>query len=192
MGKQTVFIINGTDNQYDYASKGELNTLLAETAADYLKDNGFELLKTTIKDGYEVKEEDEKWGKADVVLFQFPIYWFGAPAVLKRYFEDIYNGKQFYKGGTEYGRGGLLTGKSYIVSTTWNAPIEVFNNPDSFFNGQSVDEVLSAFHFTHEFIGLKKLPSISFNDVVKNPDAASYVQQLKDHLKNVLTVLNQK
>jgi modulator of drug activity B len=182
---QTVLIINGTDNQYDYASKGNLNTLLSDTAAEYLKDHGFEILRTTLKNGYEVDEEDDKWRKADLIIFQFPIYWFSAPAVLKRYFEDIYNGKQFYKGGTEYGRGGLLTGKSYLVSTTWNAPIDVFNDPSSFFKGQSIDDVLSAFHYTHDFIGLKKLPGISFNDVVKNPDATSYVQELKEHLKNI-------
>lgn len=185
MGKQTVLIINGTDNQYPDASKGELNTRLAETAAEYFNNHGFEVLKTTVKDGYKVDEEDEKWRKADFIFFQFPVYWFSAPAVLKRYFEDVYNGKQYYKGGTEYGRGGLLTDKKYLVSTTWNAPIEVFNDPDAFFYGQSVDGVLSAFHYTHEFIGLKKLPGISFNDVVKNPDVPSYVERLKEHLKDV-------
>lgn len=185
MKSPTVLIINGTDNQYDYASKGKLNTLLSNTTAEYLQDKGFEVLRTTVIDGYEATTEDEKWDKADFIIFQFPIYWFSAPAVLKRYFEDVYNGKQYYRGGTEYGRGGLLTDKAYLVSTTWNAPAEAFNKRDTFFNGQSVDEVLSAFHYTHEFIGLKKLPSISFHDVVKNPDADAYVQKLKEHLAKV-------
>lgn len=185
MTNKTVLIINGTDDKYSYASKGELNALLADTSADYLKDKGYKILRTTIKDGYNPKEEDEKWKEAGYIIFQFPVYWFSAPAVLKRYFEDIYNGGQYYKGGTEYGRGGLLTDKKYMISTTWNAQLETFKNENSFFKGESIDEVLAAFHYTHSFIGLEKLPSFSVNDVVRNPNVRDYISKLKLHLSNV-------
>ncbi|EKU16338.1 putative nAD(P)H-dependent quinone reductase [Streptococcus intermedius BA1] len=35
-----------------------------------------------------------------------------------------------------YGQGGLMKEKEYILSTTWNAPEEAFNNSTAFFNGK--------------------------------------------------------
>ncbi|SFG98580.1 NAD(P)H-dependent oxidoreductase [Sporolactobacillus nakayamae] len=185
MEQKTVLIINGKDTRYDYVAKGDLNTFLSDTAAGYLKDKGFDVLTTSVADGYEVRDEENKWKQADFILFQFPIYWFAAPAVLKRYIEDVYNYGTFYSSAPEYGRGGLFKGKRYTVSTTWNAPKEVFGNGDSFFNGRSVDDVLSAFHDTQDFVGLTKLPSISFHDVIKNPDAPAYEDQMKKHLDTI-------
>ncbi|MCO7126840.1 NAD(P)H-dependent oxidoreductase [Sporolactobacillus shoreicorticis] len=140
---------------------------------------------TVVVDGYDVRKEENKWVKANVIFFQFPIYWFAAPAALKRYIEDVYNYGLFYSSVSEYGRGGLLKGKSYLLSTTWNAPKDVFDAPGSFFNGRSVDEVLAVFHDTQAFVGLTKLPSVSFHDVIKNPDAQVYAEQLKVHLKTI-------
>ncbi|MCQ2008394.1 NAD(P)H-dependent oxidoreductase [Sporolactobacillus sp. STSJ-5] len=182
MSNQTVLIINGMDTRYNDVAKGDLNTFLSDTAAGYLKDKGFTILATTVADGYDVNEEENKWKKADFILFQFPIYWFAAPAVLKRYIEDVYTYGVFYSSTFEYGRGGLLKGKSYSVSTTWNAPNDVFDTPGTFFNGRTVDDALSAFHDTQDFVGLTKLPSISFHDVIKNPNASVYADQLKKHL----------
>ncbi|GEB77781.1 NAD(P)H-dependent oxidoreductase [Sporolactobacillus inulinus] len=187
MSEQTVLIINGRDMRYGSA-KGALNTFLADTAASHLKEEGFTVETTRVADGYEIAEEARKWQQADVVLFQFPIYWFAAPAVLKRYIEEVYQHDTFYSSAPEYGRGGLLHGKRYLVSTTWNAPKDVFADPSSFFNGRSVDDVLADFHFTQAFVGLTRLPSISFHDVIKHPDAAAYAEQLKTHLNKALNI----
>lgn len=72
-----------------------------------------------------------------------------------------------------------------MISTTWNAALDTFQDPNSFFKGQSIDEVLTAFHYTHSFIGLEKLPSFSSNDAIKNPSVQDYIYKLKIHLSNV-------
>lgn len=41
-----------------------------------------------------------------------------------------------------YGMGGTLTGKKYMLSVTFNAPSEAFNDPEQpFFAGRSVDDL---------------------------------------------------
>ena len=74
-----------------------------------------------------------------------------------------------------------LKNKEYILSTTWNAPEEVFNNPAAFFDGKNVDDVLISFHKTMEFCGLKKRKTLSFHNVVKNPQFKFYKQTIEDY-----------
>lgn len=38
-----------------------------------------------------------------------------------------------------YGSGGLIQGKTYMLSVTWNAPREAFTDPEQFFHGVGVD-----------------------------------------------------
>lgn len=35
----------------------------------------------------------------------------------------------------KYGSGGLIQGKKYMLSLTWNAPLEAFTEKDQFFEG---------------------------------------------------------
>ena len=41
----------------------------------------------------------------------------------------------------KYGSGGLVQGKKYMLSLTWNAPMEAFTDKDQFFHGVGVDGV---------------------------------------------------
>jgi putative NADPH-quinone reductase len=54
--------------------------------------------------------------KADVVIFQFPFHWYGAPAILQKYFEDVYAYQFAY--GSE---GDKLKGKKMLLSFTTGA-----------------------------------------------------------------------
>ena len=112
---------------------------------------------------------------------QFPIYWFNVPGKLKLYMDEVFEYGQFYSFADTYGQGGLMKNKEYILSTTWNAPEEVFNNPAAFFDGKNVDDVLISFHKTMEFCGLKKRKTLSFHNVVKNPQFKFYKQTIEDY-----------
>ena len=67
---------------------------------------------TTIQDGYNIKEEQDKFLWADVVIYQTPIYWFSVPGLFKTYMDEVYEYGLFFKGADEYGTGGLLKRKS--------------------------------------------------------------------------------
>ncbi len=182
---QKVLIING-HQRFPY-NEGKLNRTLTNEIAECLKDK-FDLKMSILQDGWNVKEEIQKFQWADIIIFQTPIYWFSVPALLKQYLEEVYQYGIFYKGADIYGSGGQLKNKKYMLSTTWNAPKEVFNNPNGFFKKLSIDDILIAFHKTQQFVGMQALPSFSCHNVVHQPDIQEYLNSLRKHLHLVFNV----
>ena len=82
----------------------------------------------------------------------------------------------------KYGSGGLLHGKRYMLSLTWNAPLEAFNDPDQFFEGVGVEAVYLPFHKANQFLGLEPIPSFVANDVEKNPQIEADLDRFAAHL----------
>ena len=80
-----LLIINGHDT-YE-SSPGHLNQTMVEVMREELKDK-FEIQISVLKDGYETEEERRKFLEADVIIYQMPVFWFAAPALLKKYMED--------------------------------------------------------------------------------------------------------
>ncbi len=182
---KNILIINGHD-LFPY-NEGRLNMTLTTVMQETLS-SAFTVKTSILQNGWDAKEEQEKFLWADCVIFQMPVYWFGAPALLKRYMEEVYAYGLFYKGSSDYGRGGLLKGKKYMLSTTWNSPADAFKDAGGFFDGRSVDDVLVAMHKTQQFIGMEPLPSYSCHDVVKHPDIQAFSDGLKAHLKQVFAL----
>ena len=61
----------------------------------------------------DLKKEQEKLLKADIIIFQFPMFWYNAPALLRLWFEKV------LEHGFAYGsKGTSLKGKKLIVSFT--------------------------------------------------------------------------
>lgn len=61
----------------------------------------------------DVKAEQEKLKKADIIIVQFPFFWYNAPSILRKYFEDVLtHGFAFGKNGKS------LKNKKFIVSFT--------------------------------------------------------------------------
>ena len=190
MGKN-VFIVNG-HQKWDM-SPGRLNRTLVERADDVLSAKGYEVRLTHIDDDWVVGAEIDNMVWADFVIFQFPVYWFGVPWGLKKYLDEVYmfgRGKIFLDDGRtrkdpsrKYGTGGLLQGRSYMVSTTWNAPEVAMSDPEQLFEGKGVDGVFLGFHKVQEFVGMTKLPSFTCYDVLKNPDIEDDFERWGAHLE---------
>lgn len=179
---EKILIING-HSTYE-SSPGRLNRTMTETMAETLSGK-YDIMTSVLENGYDIEEERKKFLAADIIIFQMPVFWFAAPAVLKKYMEEIYQIGVFYIRAEEYGRGGHLTNKRYMLSTTWNAPETAFSDSGKFFDGRNVDEVLIGFHKAQEYIGMKKLPSFSCYNVVKNPQIENSKQLLREHLQRV-------
>ncbi|MGQ7173731.1 hypothetical protein ACUOCP_53485, partial [Escherichia sp. R-CC3] len=62
----------------------------------------------------------------------------------------------------KYGSGGLVQGKKYMLSLTWNAPMEAFTEKDQFFHGVGVDGVYLPDHH----ISPEKVLYFRFDNVV--------------------------
>ncbi|EPX72714.1 FAD binding oxidoreductase [Schizosaccharomyces octosporus yFS286] len=177
-------------------SQGKLNETLQNVAKETLTDLGHTVHETVVTNGYVIEEEIEKIVSSDVVIYQFPGWWMGLPWPLKKYIDEVFTigyGKLFASDGRShtnptknYGKGGLLHGKSYMLSTTWNAPCEAFNEFGNFFDGRGIDNVLFPVHKAHEFLAMTALPSFMANDVLKNPQVDTDISAYKLHLQKVL------
>lgn len=193
-----VLIING-HQYYDVVAKGELTQHYIDTANDFFLKNGFEVKQTHIEKGYNVEEECEKFEWADYVLFQYPVYWMGVPWITKKYFDETFTqgrGRYYTSDGRSrsdesktYGTGGLLTGKKYMLSITYNCPISEFDNPKGFFDGLSLDEANVATHKTFQFVGLEPLKTYSVHDIFKgdldlNKELVKFEEVLKSNFLN--------
>ena len=176
-------------------SKGQLNMTLAEFALDTLKAMGHQVQLINIDQGYVPVEEVKKLLWADAVIYQQPGWWMGAPWILKKYMDDVFtaghdslyenDGRTRSDLSKKYGSGGLVHDKKYMISTTWNAPIEAFTDPDQFFEGVGVDGVYLPFHKANQFLGMRPLPTFICNDVIKEPNIPADLERYRAHLNTV-------
>ncbi len=179
------------------ASEGKLNTYLSELAGETLLNAGHNVKITHVDQGYEIATEVEKYLWADLIIYQMPVWWMSGPWILKKYMDEVFTGgwnKLFTDDGRtrsdtskKYGSGGLLQGKKYMLSLTWNAPVEAFTDPAQFFEGKGVDAVFFDVHKANQFLGLSPLPTFMCNDVVKEPNIDADVARYQAHLKQVLS-----
>ena len=169
-----ILILNG-HQYYDVVARGELTQAYINKANDFFLKNGFEVKHTTIEKGYDKEEECEKFEWADYVLFQYPVYWMSLPWIAKKYLDETFTqGRHYSSDGRSrsdasklYGSGGLLTGKKYMLSLTYNCPESAFDNKNSLFDGLSLDEAQVAVHKTFQFCGLKPLETYAVHDIFK-------------------------
>lgn len=185
-----ILIINGA-KQF-LISKGELNNMFSHLADDHLTRQGHNVLTTIVDDGYDIDEEVQKLAYSDLIIYQMPAWWMGEPWIVKRYIDEVFtaghgvlyasDGRSRSDSTKKYGSGGLLHGKKYMLSLTWNAPLEAFDEPGQFFDGAGVEGVYLHFHKANQFLGLKPLPSFIANDVEKNPRIESDITRYLQHL----------
>ncbi|GAA4847520.1 NAD(P)H-dependent oxidoreductase [Algivirga pacifica] len=191
-----VLIINA--HQYYPFSEGKWNETLVNKATKLLTAKGYEVKLTTMKDEYDVEEEVSKHEWADVILLQSPINWMGIPWSFKKYMDEVYttgmmgrlcngDGRTSEEPKKNYGTGGLLTDSKYMLSLTFNAPAESFENEDEwFFEGKSVDDLMLPMHLNFKFFGMKALPTFSSYDVMKNPTIEEDLVRFEEHIQRYL------
>lgn len=183
-----VLIINGSAKWH--GSGGTLTRSFVELATDVLKSLGHQVTVTCVDCDFSVDEEVKKILAADTILVQFPAWWMNPPWQFKRYEDEVFldpringgDGRSRSDATRLYGRGGVCINKTYMLSSTWNAPQEAFEDPLQFFDGKGIDAVLIPVHKTFEFLGMRPLPSFMANDVLKNPRIAEDLDRFKIHL----------
>ncbi|GEC78331.1 NAD(P)H-dependent oxidoreductase [Flavobacterium aquatile] len=191
-----IFIING--GQKFGHSGGKFNETIAKETLEFFKNNSnFEVKTTDVNDEYNPAEEVEKYVWADVVIYHTPIWWFQLPHGFKKYIDIVFteghdkgiyhsDGRSSKNPAINYGTGGMLHGRKYLLTTSWNAPKEAFTLPGEFFNETSVDDgPLFGFHRMNAFTGMTSLPSMHFHDIEKNADVPRDLEQYKKHLTNL-------
>lgn len=130
---------------------------------------------TTGQQTQDVVTEQHKLLAADAVIFHFPLWWFGMPAILKGWIDRVYAyGFAYgYKGeGNRYRYGdGILKGKRALLSVMVGGPADDYTPRG--INGP-LDELL--FPITHGalfFPGLDVLPTHAIYGAGKLEEAAA-------------------
>lgn len=83
-------IINASQHYPGWAN-GTLNRTMADTIHEAMTRHGHEVEQTVIENGYDAQEEVEKHLRADLIVLQTPVYWFGAPWIYKKYADEVFN-----------------------------------------------------------------------------------------------------
>ena len=83
-----ILIINGA-KKFAH-SNGQLNDTLTEVADGTLRDLGHDVRIVRADSDYDVKAEVQNFLWADVVIWQMPGWWMGAPWTVKKYIDDVF------------------------------------------------------------------------------------------------------
>ncbi|MFT9122016.1 MAG: NAD(P)H-dependent oxidoreductase [Zymomonas mobilis subsp. pomaceae] len=187
---KNIFLLNGS--KVFAHSYGRLNDTLHKIAIETFSAAGFEIRQTKIDDGYNTQEEVQNFLWADLIIYQMPAWWMDIPWIVKKYIDEVFtegHGSLYANDGRtrsdpkrKYGSGGLLNGKKYMLSVTWNAPDEAFTDPTQFFEGKGIDAVYFPFHKANAFLALSKLPTFLATDVMKVPSVEQTIAHYRQHL----------
>lgn len=96
-------------------------------------------------DGFapDVQSQMDKLFWCDVLILQFPLWWFGLPAILKGWFDRVFaSGGRTYGGGKWYDRG-VFAGKRAMCSVTIGGNSPIYSERG--LNG-SIDSILFPIH----------------------------------------------
>lgn len=189
-----VLIINA-HQFFEGISTGRLNKTMAGVIQEEMERRGYNVRQTDIEQGYDIDAEVEKHVWADLIILQSPVYWFGMPWIYKKYVDEVFTAGMFQQrflvgdGRTrddpskQYGTGGKMQGKKYMLSLTWNAPEEAFGDAEQIlFEGKTVDDVFVANTANYKFCGAEILPAFSCHDVMKQPDLEGDMARLRRHV----------
>ncbi len=142
--------------EMNFKALADANDFTARKNSDYLK---YQLEQVNAAESAQfvddIQSEQEKVQWADMLIFQFPLWWFSLPAVLKGWVDRVFAMGFAYGGGRVYDTG-VFRGKRAMLSLTTGGPEPSYGE-----NGRngSIDKIL--FHIEHGmlyFTGFDVLP----------------------------------
>ena len=103
----------------------------------------------------DVATEQEKLLRADFLIFQFPLWWFGLPAILKGWVDRVFAAGLTYGGGRWYSNG-IFKGKRAMLSLTTGGGPTIYSPRG--LNGEMDTLLFPIQHGMFYFLGFDVLP----------------------------------
>lgn len=139
-------------------------------------------------DGFapEVQAELAKLAWCDALVFQFPLWWFGLPAMLKGWVDRVFAMGAVYGGGVWYDRG-RFAGRRAMLSLTVGGPASMYG-PDGL-NGDIHQLLYPIQHGMLRFTGFDVLPPfIAWQPARVGEDGRrAYLEQYRQRLLTLAT-----
>ena len=89
----------------------------------------------------DVENEQRRLLRADIIVLQFPVFWYSVPSILERWMEETFR-HGFSHGST----GDKLKGKKLVLSFPTGAPEEMYSHDGPM--GYTIDEFLPCYKAT--------------------------------------------
>lgn len=141
----------------------------------------------------DAQKEQQRLQAAEMLIFEYPFWWYSAPSLMHRYLEQV------FLHGWAYGSNGkALQGKNLTISFTTGAPESDYQRREGLMHTieQFLPAMLSTAHFTgmtyrgavHSFGMANYNPSDTAR--VKEIEAAArdHAKRLKDHIAQFVNV----
>lgn len=126
-----LIILSHPNLEYSLANKTIVNTIKQKNSS--IEVRHLDELYPNFK--IDVEEEQKALLEADLIVFQYPFFWYSMPAILKHYLDTVFSW------GFAYGsQGDKLKGKHFIQSITVGGPQESYS-PQGY-NHFSIEEFL--------------------------------------------------
>ncbi|MCP5419931.1 MAG: NAD(P)H-dependent oxidoreductase [Gammaproteobacteria bacterium] len=151
---------------------------------DYFKPQ-IEEMYATEANGFskEIETEIEKLEWCDLMIWQFPLWWFSLPAVMKGWVDRVFAMGRIYGGGKIYDTG-VFRGKKALLSLTTGGPKEAYLKDG--FNGDIYGILKPIHRGMLWFVGFDVLEPHVVNGPVRLTD-----EQRKNELESFATRLRQ-
>ncbi len=131
----------------------------------------------------DVAAEQEALVAADVIVLQFPFYWYSVPALLKKWVDDVL-AYGFAFGST----GDKLKGKDLILSATIGGPQDAYGAEG--YNRFSIPELMRPLEQTAGLTGMTFQDPVVTHDMVYIPDVYNKLEgvqaRARDHAARLI------
>lgn len=121
----------------------------------------------------------------ETIIFQFPIYWYSCPALLRTWLDEV------YAFGWAYGEDEAVPGTSgrMLAGKRFACAVSAADTPESYAAsgklGFTMEQMLTPFYATANYVGAVQVPSFTFyraeeaTDDAVDASAADYVSWLR-------------
>ena len=182
---KNVLIVSGhTDLKNDSVA----NKQIIEDLKDLLPDAETSILDELYPDyKIDIEKEQEKLEKSDIIVLQFPLFWYGMPSIMKKWMEDT------FKHGWSHGStGDKLQGKKLIASFTAGAPEEAYQKDGLM--GYEIEDYLPAIKSMCGLCGMEFLDyvftgGVSFELRTNENEVDKIKEKSKTHAANVVNII---
>lgn len=121
---------------------------------------------------FDVKAEQDALVAADIIIWQFPFYWYSMPGLLKKWLDDV-----FVHGFAHGSKGKALEGKHLVISFTTGASEDEYQHGKAM--NYEVKEFYTPFIQTANLCGLKFEEPVFSNSMMYVPGLSSDDDRLK-------------
>ena len=129
---------------------------------------------------FDVEAEQNKLAAADVIVLQYPLWWYGWPALLQKWMEDV-----FVRGFSHGSTGTALRGKKLVVSVTTGAGESYYSAQPGGFDRFLAPAMATCALTGMEFAGSLPLFGVSYANRTDEAARADMVQRSREHAKRL-------